>query len=405
MAGPFALTNDLRGTMKLSKRPPVSTLPSYSLTGDLLGFLRCGLQYRYIRIGKLPPTNPVQMWFGQFIHGVLEEGYRRYQSTADLPPWSDEDVREIIDLIKRRLAAQKLFPWSESLEQLADRRAYVALNELGPELFPLIHRAEVRLRGARLLPLDKIPEKYQIHELDRYEMVGVVDVISHVTLFDPAFKKNKIVRAILEGVGSHLPESFEVILDYKGMRRHADTGSWKEYAWQVQTYAHLRKMHDDSLPVVAGVLVYVNELFATWDDLASLRKEIQETKTAIVPVPGSEDEAILGSHPPKKRRHGDLRYPKQMSLDYRLRRALRVIPVTEETIQESLAGFDEVVARIEICRGKEQFHGRVTSTWETNATEENIDTCKACDSRTFCPDYREESRPKLPGVSKKRGKE
>jgi hypothetical protein len=64
--------------MRLSKRPPVYSLPSYSLTGDLLGFLRCGLQYRYTKIGKLPATRPLQAWFGSFIHGVLEEAYRHW---------------------------------------------------------------------------------------------------------------------------------------------------------------------------------------------------------------------------------------------------------------------------------------------------------------------------------------
>ncbi len=49
--------------MRLSKRPPMYSLPSYSLTGDLVAFLRCGLQYRYTRIGQLPPTRPVQAWF------------------------------------------------------------------------------------------------------------------------------------------------------------------------------------------------------------------------------------------------------------------------------------------------------------------------------------------------------
>src|SRR6478752_169099 len=98
--------------MKLSKRPAVYALPSYSLTGDLVGFLRCGLQYRYTRIGQLPSTRPVQAWFGQFVHGVLEESYRRYNAAKraglnDPPPWSQPRIDEICDLIQRRLAAQQ----------------------------------------------------------------------------------------------------------------------------------------------------------------------------------------------------------------------------------------------------------------------------------------------------------
>src|SRR5215217_8507155 len=103
--------------MQLSKRPVTYTLPSYSLTGDLLGFLRCGLQYRYTRIGHLPPTRPVQIWFGQFMHGVLEEAYRQYDAARkagydNRPPWSEERVESICESIKDRLAAQNLFPWN-----------------------------------------------------------------------------------------------------------------------------------------------------------------------------------------------------------------------------------------------------------------------------------------------------
>src|SRR5436309_250178 len=103
--------------MQLAKRPPIYSLPAYSLTGDLLGFMRCGLQYRYTRIGQLPSSRPVQAWFGSFIHGVLEEAYRRYaagQESGQLPPpWPAEVIDDIRQLIKRRLAAQGLFPWDE----------------------------------------------------------------------------------------------------------------------------------------------------------------------------------------------------------------------------------------------------------------------------------------------------
>src|SRR5262249_5162635 len=143
--------------MTLSVRPKVYTLPSYSLTGDLLGYLRCGLQYRYTRIGKLPSARPVQLWFGEFIHGVLEESFRRYRDSVhkgkpSLPPWPTSELDDIRKLIKARLGARGLYAWTPDLEQLGNERANVAVQELGPHLFPLIHRAEVRLTGARLLP-------------------------------------------------------------------------------------------------------------------------------------------------------------------------------------------------------------------------------------------------------------
>lgn len=107
--------------MPLSVRPPINTLPSYSLTGDLLGFLRCGLQYRYTRVGNLPPSHPVQLWFGQFIHAVLEESYRQVkEAKSNIPPWPQDKLDGIMDRIDRRLAARNIRCWDDESEQLGD---------------------------------------------------------------------------------------------------------------------------------------------------------------------------------------------------------------------------------------------------------------------------------------------
>lgn len=394
--------------MELSKRPPVYELPSYSLTGDLLGFLRCGLQYRFNSIGKLPSARPAQAWFGQFIHGVLEEAYRRHkhplQGEAPLVNPVDPDEREIDSirkLIKKRLAAQQLFPGDEDLEQLGDARAEVAVTELGPLIFPIIHEAEVRLTGARPLRKELIPPQYRFREAERYEMVGVVDVITHVELADPALQANPLVQAIIGQLPAAPPERFEVIIDYKGMRRpplqplqHGGLSFWEIYAWQTQTYAHLRGLQDNSLPVAAGVIIYLNELHPSAEDMKHLQREVAAGKTDIPPAPGSEEERQIRAW-----RVGD--DPPQLPFAFRLRRALRVLPMTPQAISESLVRFDEVVAKIETSRGRELVGGKLMSSWEQDAGDEG--TCKACDARTFCPTYKEESTPRLPGRRIKRG--
>jgi hypothetical protein len=386
--------------MELEARGSVYSLPSYSLTGDLLGFIRCGLQYRYNVLGQLPPVHPVQLWFGQFIHGVLEEGYRRFDEARskgrrDAPPWPDTVVASICGLIEKRLAAQGLFAWNADLSELGRHRARVALTELAPDLFPLIHQAEVRLTGARPMPVARIPARFR--NADRYEMVGVVDVVTHVELSDPTFASNRLVKAIRAQLPANVPERFEVILDYKGMRRPPMTGPkkrhWDAYGWQVQTYAHLRSVQDDEdrLPVVAGILVYLNELFPTWTDVAALKSESTRRRTDVRLGSDPVAERVLSA----KREHG-AEYPPLAPAEFRLRRALRVVPVNERSIRHALAEFDDVVARIETCRGRELAEGRLIGAWKRNNKDEG--TCAACDARTWCPGFKKETKPRVPGV-------
>ena len=390
--------------MTLSTRPKPYSLPTYSLTGDLMGFLRCGLQYRYTRVGRLPPSKPVQLWFGEFIHGVLEEAFRRYRETVVAghptpPPWTPEEVVDICDLIKRRLAARGLRPWDSDLEVLGDRRATAAIQDMGPHLFPLIHRAEVRLHGARMLPA--IEDRLQFREADRYEMVGVVDVVTHVELEDPALAGNLIVRHLKSALGPGLPKKFEIIIDYKGMRRPGNfamgTGSlWEQYEWQIQTYAELRRKQADALPVAAGLLLYVNELAPTSGDLEDLKREAKGGMTDVAPPPGSDAHRQLSAWTPVKP-------PPGLPLEFRLQRALRVVSVSKASIEKALNQFDDVVKRIETCRGREFYGTGVLDAWERNPAEEQ--TCVVCDSRTYCPDYQKryasrhgEKQPRVPAV-------
>src|SRR5690606_23017235 len=185
-----------------------------SLTGDLLAYLKCGLQYRYHNRGSLPPSKPVQLWFGEFVHAVIEEAYLRWSSgeAQSTFPWSwEEHIRPIELTIARRLARRGLVPpyrvfcpkdparesachcpdgGATNHKLIASRRAEAAINTWGPHLFPLIAVPEVRLQSMRRLTGEKMRSPY-------YEVTGIVDVLASVKLVE-ADPDNLIIRYLRE---------------------------------------------------------------------------------------------------------------------------------------------------------------------------------------------------------------
>lgn len=176
-------------------------------------FLRCGLQYRYQNGSALPPSRPVQMWFGEFIHGVMETAYRLWQGNHFPFPWpctptqfnaappanrAPHDIGTIGDLVELTLAAAGKSPRSRDLRNSAYRRAVLAVNEIAPPLFPLITAVEERVVGTRLLP----PVSGPALRAQMYELHGVMDVLSSVGV---AATANNIicdaVRAALPQLG------------------------------------------------------------------------------------------------------------------------------------------------------------------------------------------------------------
>lgn len=376
--------------MDLEVRRPEHIVPSYSLTGDLLSYLRCRLQYRYHNKSALPPSRPVQLWFGEFLHGTLELTYRYWEEVRqqgktiprfpwpcnpkawgqDPPAWVENDIGKFANMVENGLRQQGKQARSADARDSAYHRVQLAINELGPHLFPLIASAERKVIGTRRVPSSQLELR-----CNNYEIHGVIDVLTHVTL-SQAMNDNLIRSSVLQACPA-LRGTFEVIVDYKGAKRPmTNEAYWEQGDWQVQTYAWLRQRQPDALPVAAGILFYINELTPGTEEMRSLQKGIKKGLTDILPVAGSQDEQIL-----RMWRSG--MDTSQLSLEFRLRRAIRVIPITNKSIARSLEAFDNVVLSAEEDIVTEAMGGNILEAWAPNCDDDA--TCAACDFRYFCP--------------------
>jgi len=384
--------------MPLSVKQPPYKIPEYSLTGDLLAYLTCGLQYRFHNRNSLPPSKPVQLWFGEFIHGVMEEAFLEWQQNQQMRrfPWSwNPEIRNIELRINRRLRARGLnppprvfCPYDSSFSRqglcpdtnhphrlIASQRAEEAINTWGPHLFPLIDESEVRLKGIRDMP------NYQpgISRCNYYGITGVVDVISSVNLQNAPsgnlilhyLHQNSELQQIINNLSS--PE-YEIIIDYKGMRRPSiNDPTWQHHEWQILTYAWLRSQQPQARTVVAGIIFYLNELVLSQEDMKELQNDVRNNSTDIMPQ-GLDLQAIQNW-----RRNTS---PPRLSRPFREQRSIRIIPVNQSRVQNALQQFDNVVREIESCVLSEMRGSPITSSWSPNPIERN---CTACDFKTFCP--------------------
>lgn len=382
--------------MSLSVRSKPYIIPEYSLTGDLLAYLRCGLQYRYQNKGTLPPSMPIELWFGDFIHGVMEEAYLKWKEEdwKDFP-WDWETQIRVVELeIYKRMESRGLqppvnmfCPFPEESEYqvlcpdnnhphklLASVRAEASINTWGPHLYPLVDDHEVRLKGIRDMP------NYQngISRSNYYGVTGIIDVLSSVKI-DEASDKNLIIKylhqnpAFLEKIENLRSDTYEIIVDYKGMKRPAVASDyWKHHHWQVQTYAWLRSLQPDSNPVILGILFYIYELSLIKDDFKELQKDVQTNSTDI--MPDDKDRDLILNWKSKNK-------TPTLSETFRHLRSIRMMPIDDDSTENSLNEFDNVVEDIENSIINEVQGQVIQDSWKTNPDKR---TCDACDYKTFC---------------------
>ena len=309
--------------MKLETKPPNLTIPSYSIKEDVLPYLTCRLRYRYHNGGSLPYARPEQFWFGLFVHGALELAYRCWKSETDggqTLNWQDRDIGKFANDAESALRNQGIRASSADARNSAYRKVATMVNKLGAHLFPLIDEVEYRISATRPMPQGETDSGR-----DSYELRGALDALARAV---PDIGDDNLIREYVRKACPNIKMGNELILEYKAARRPAPGSPlWNQDELQVHAYAWLREQ-ESGKPPAAGVVIYVNEL----PELA---------------------------------------------------KAVRVIPISRESVNRAVAEIDDAARRIEFALADEETDGNAIRSWQPNCQEKNV--CAACDFRYFCP--------------------
>lgn len=184
---------------------------------------------------------------------------------------------------------------------------------------------------------------------------------------------------------------FEVIIDYKGTARPNEKGKkeeqeeWKQFGWQIATYMWLQeqnlKASGIQKPIVAGVLLFLNELYPSEEDCKNMAKMDKEyLKTEFHASDRDIDMLERGNY-------------RQLSEEFLMRRSIRIVEYDPVMIQESLKSFDEVVSELEDCVLDEMHNPKdVISCWSCSEYEQH--RCIACDLKNICDSAKQ--TPRIP---------
>lgn len=358
-------------------------VPRYSLTGDLLSFLECGIQYRFNSKGSMPPSTPVQRWFGEFIHGVMEVGFSEWKNgNLDLNNIDFEDTQRIAKIVAERLEDRGLHPYTglyikedtpgnKRKDYNGNMIAFRSLAWWAPYLYPLINDNEVDMEDLR--PMIGYGSGQSSSEY--YAVEGIVDIIS--TFDVRKFQANNpLVKALMlnEAVSDNLDqEEYEIIIDYKGMERPAiDSDLWRYHEWQLNTYMWLREQQlraeGRNVPILAGVLLYLNELYLSNAAIERLQKVVARGMTDVMPKEQDFVRLMNGN---------------RFKDSFCIKRSIRVVAYDPKSIQRSLNNFDEAVNKIESNLISERSDpSDIWKHWDGKFEQAR---CVACDLKTFCP--------------------
>jgi putative RecB family exonuclease len=221
----------------------------YSITGDIISYLRCPRQYCFVKIKGFVPSTNLQFWYGRVLHQSLFRMVSLYKRKGNL---LEEDVRDCFERARESLEKAGIEAEREELSQKA-LSILLRFNEVNGESF-----------YRRVISTEFSLEK----DLGDFIVYGVID-------------------ALLETKEKEEGFSSVEIWDYKG--QNFSERSLKKHVEQISVYAYLYYLKTGSYPV-RGVIYFLNELlreprrapfvvdFRTKDGMELLRSSLNHFK-------------------------------------------------------------------------------------------------------------------------------
>ena len=150
---------------------------------------------------------------------------------------------------------------------------------------------------------------------------------------------------------------------------------WENHKQQILTYSWLRSKQEDSKSISAGIILYLNELVPSKEDLVLIKEEIINDLTDIPDNDKFFDdiELILDWQEDDKMPN--------LSDEFKIARSIRFIEINDEERKKALEKFDKVVSDIENSLINEMRGCKIQDAWKAEADKR---TCTACDFKTFC---------------------
>ena len=346
-----------------------SQMHELSMSGDLMTFRQCPLQYRCYNVLGLPRSNKDPLWNSEFICELEREAYHQWRSTG-----RKIKDRQSIGLMSRQvdgfLRSQGMRPHPKTYEddvegisgKLMNLRAHETVCFLMDHLFPLVTENDAVFRYCD----DRMP----------FSMTGSAGVMDGNTILN-AESSNVLAQIIKQSVES-LSSDSKVIFEIRGTERplQEDEGSNKD---SHTTYIHaLMGMrmsdNDEAGRIAAGVILYLNEL--------RLSKRARKALYAYLEDSDDDDDIDILL---------ELEDGEQPSIESRMRRCIRVVPYDSVSSRKAINDMSRIgMEIIRAHQSDEEDPSAVRSHWEPGNYDER--RCKECDLALSCASVPDENK-------------